>query len=215
VELVAGMVALLLAALLTVFVTEGSSWVQPLDDQWRRWMVDIRIGPLTTAGKVLNVIGGAFVMWPLRGLIVAFLALLRPWRAVAAFVLAEACAELSIGPIRSLVGRPRPPGSLVATSGGAFPSGHTLVAAVTAVVVVLIFAGPGARMRWLGAAFGWAVIMALSRTYLLAHWLSDAVAGLLLGAGWALVWVGILEAAFAHRERPGRDAKHPSVPRAA
>jgi membrane-associated phospholipid phosphatase len=95
-----------------------------------------------------------------------------------------------------LVDRPRPPGALVATTGGAFPSGHTLVAAVTAVVVVLIFVGPGgARMWWLIAAAGWAVTMALSRTYLVVHWLTDVVAGLLLGAGWALLWVSILEPA--------------------
>jgi undecaprenyl-diphosphatase len=193
-------VALLLAAVLAIFVAEARSWVQPLDDQWRRWMVDIRIGPLTTAGKVLSVIGGGLVMWPLRALIAALLVVLRRWRALAAFALAEVCAELSIGPIKALVGRPRPPGSLVATTGGAFPSGHTLVAAVTAVLVVLIFVGPGgARMWWLIAAAGWALLMALSRTYLVVHWLTDVMAGLLLGAGWALLWVSILQPEAAPR----------------
>ncbi len=214
--LLAALVALLLAALLAVFVAEARSWIQPLDDQWRRWMVDIRTGPLTTAGKALNVIGGGLVMWPLRGVIAALLVVLRRWRALAAFALAEACAELSIGPIKSWVDRPRPPGSLVATSGGAFPSGHALAAAVTAVLVVMIFVSPGrGRMRWLTAAAGWAVLMAFSRTYLIAHWLTDAVAGLLLGAGWALLWVAVLQPASARPERRRRDVDDRSVPRAA
>ena len=53
--------------------------------------------------------------------------------------------------------------------------------------------------------------MALSRTYLSAHWLTDAVAGLLLGVGWALLWVGILAPASA-RTRLRRGAGEPSVP---
>jgi membrane-associated phospholipid phosphatase len=210
--LVAGLVALVLAGILAVVVADARSWVQPLDSEWRHWMVDVRAGPLTSAGKALDIVGGGLVMWPLRGVIAVTLVVLRRWRALAIFALAEACAELSIGPIKAVVGRPRPPGALVATTGGAFPSGHALTASVTAVVVVLIFVGPGrARTRWLTAAAGWAVIMALSRTYLSAHWLTDVVAGLLLGVGWALLWVGIFDAASAHTAASS-GAGEPSVP---
>jgi membrane-associated phospholipid phosphatase len=44
----------------------------------------------------------------------------------------------------------------------------------------------------LAAAGTWTAIVALSRTYLSAHWLTDVLAGILIGAGWATLWLGIL-----------------------
>jgi membrane-associated phospholipid phosphatase len=44
-------------------------------------------------------------------------------------------------------------------------------------------------------------VMALSRVYLRAHWLSDTVAGALLGAGLALGWPALLMA-IRHRTVP-------------
>jgi undecaprenyl-diphosphatase len=43
--------------------------------------------------------------------------------------------------------------------------------------------------------------MALSRTYLAAHWLTDTLAGVCIGTGLALVWSAALEIA---RELHGR-----------
>jgi membrane-associated phospholipid phosphatase len=42
--------------------------------------------------------------------------------------------------------------------------------------------------------------MALSRVYLRAHWLSDTVAGALLGAGLALGWPALLMALRGRRQ---------------
>jgi len=54
-----------------------------------------------------------------------------------------------------------------------------------AAVIVLVPAGPKRRnLEMMAAAF--AIIMALSRVYLRAHWLSDVAAGAALGAAIAL-----------------------------
>ncbi|WP_425432513.1 phosphatase PAP2 family protein [Geodermatophilus pulveris] len=66
---------------------------------------------------------------------------------------------------------------------------------MTAVGLVLVLAPPGpSRWRWEVRAVAFAGLMALSRVHLRAHWLSDTVAGALLGAGLALGWPALLTA---------------------
>jgi undecaprenyl-diphosphatase len=58
---------------------------------------------------------------------------------------------------------------------------------VTAVILVIVLISPGEHRRaWEVRAGLIAFVMALSRTYLRAHWLTDVVAGALLGAATAL-----------------------------
>jgi membrane-associated phospholipid phosphatase len=140
------------------------------------------------------------VNWPLRVAAMALLAWRRHWLRLTAFGLAVLTSEVLIGTLKAAVDRPRPPGSLIATSAAAFPSGHAIASAVTAVGLVLVLAPPGrARLRWEVYAVVFTSVMALSRVYLRAHWLSDTVAGALLGAGLALGWPAALTAFRAHR----------------
>jgi membrane-associated phospholipid phosphatase len=126
----------------------------------------------------------------------------RHWLRLAAFALAVITSELLIGWMKAAVDRPRPPDSLIATTGAAFPSGHAIATAVTAVGLVLVLAPPGPkRWRWEVNAVIFTSVMALSRVYLRAHWLTDTVAGALLGAGLALGWPALLMA-LRHRRDP-------------
>jgi undecaprenyl-diphosphatase len=149
--------------------------------------------PTTAVAVALSWLGSAYVNWPLRGLAVVFLAWKRHWVRLAAFVLAVLTSELVIGPVKALYDRPRPPDALITTTAASFPSGHAVSTAVTAVGLVLVLAHPGPdRWRWEVRAVLFTGIMALSRVYLRAHWLSDTVAGGLLGAGLALGWPALL-----------------------
>ena len=62
-----------------------------------------------------------------------------------------------------------------------------MAASVTAVaaVIALLPEGPR-RYRWGAGAVAFSFLMGVSRTYLGAHWLSDAVAGVMLGTTIAL-----------------------------
>ena len=66
----------------------------------------------------------------------------------------------------------------------------------------------------LTAAAIFAVMMALSRAYLGAHWLSDAIAGLLLGISCALITATAVDQAQRRYARPAAAAAARSVPSA-
>ena len=167
--------------------------VQAVDDTVWRWAGAARNGPTTAVAVGLSWLGSAWINWPLRVAAAALLAWRRHWLRLAAFALAVVTSELFIGPVKAAIDRQRPPDSLITTSAASFPSGHAIASAVTAVGLVLVLAPPGpARWRWEVRAVGFAVVMALSRVYLRAHWLSDVVAGGLLGAGLALGWPALL-----------------------
>ena len=122
----------------------------------------------------------------------------RPRDAVAVattMLLGVLCSEI----VKALVLRPRPWDQLYASHGGSYPSGHSMGAAALAVSLALVVAGfrtlPRAAARWAAAAAAcWILLMMWSRTALHVHWLSDTVAGALLGICVAVVvrriWFG-------------------------
>ncbi|MDQ1646160.1 MAG: hypothetical protein QOJ50_2344 [Cryptosporangiaceae bacterium] len=188
------MVALLVA------LPQTHPWVQRIDDDVLALAVRGQNRPATVVSEALSLLGSAWVNWPLRILAAVLLLARRRYLQLAAFALAVLTSEVLIGVLKAAYARPRPPDSLIATSGYAFPSGHAVATAVTAVGLVLVLLPPGrARWRWEVAAVALTSIMALSRVYLHAHWLSDTVAGALLGAGLALGWPAVVVTLFRSR----------------
>jgi membrane-associated phospholipid phosphatase len=164
------------------------AFIQRVDDAWLRLMVSGRSAPITAIAKFLNLLGLVYVTLPVRIAIAGYVALRRRWWHMAAFVAAVVLSEVLIGTLKNVYDRTRPPGSLVATSGASFPSGHAIAASVTVVAAVIALMPAGRRRAvWGAAAVGFSILMAASRAYLAAHWLSDAVAGILLGTSCALL----------------------------
>lgn len=164
-------------------------FVGNFDDVVHGWMETVRNTPTTWVSKALSVIGGGLVTIPLRFAATFFLAWRRRWRQVATFLLTWITAEVALAFLKDWFHRGRPTGALVVTEGFSFPSGHAVAAAATAVALVLAFFPPGERRRrWEELAVVFAFVMAYSRVYLSAHWLSDVVAGTLLGSGIGVFW---------------------------
>lgn len=190
------LVAMTAAIFILVAVPSTFGYLQRLDRDFLERMVSIRSSPLTAVAKVLNVLGLVYVMLVVRLAVAAFLAWRRRWWHLTAFVSAMVVSEALIGSVKSLYDRPRPPGSLVATSGASFPSGHAVAGSVTVVAgVIALFPEGPRRYAWGAAAAAFALLMGLSRAYLAAHWLSDAVAGVLLGTSVALITAVAVHAA--------------------
>ena len=184
--------------------------IQRLDDAWLRLMISGRTPLLTAIAKVFNVLGLVYVTLPVRIALAGFLALRRQWWHLAAFAAAIVLSEVLIGTLKGSYDRIRPPGSLVATSGASFPSGHAIAASVTVVAAVIALVPAGRRRTWWGAAaVAFSIMMGLSRAYPGAHWLSDATAGILLGTSCALVTALVADQLQRRRNREPRPARPP------
>lgn len=204
------MTSLLVAVVLTVaVVTDRSAPVfQDVDDGWRALVMSGRTGPASDPATAIATFLDTAGSWPLAYLLVAAVvviaALARRW--LAALYVASVVALTSLAAIpllKLLVERARPPGHLVHAAGYSFPSGHAGFAAIAGASMVLALTTR--RRRWMPVAVGFVLAMMWSRTYLSVHWLSDTVAGALLGFAVALIgwW------AMPARARPAGQAAAP------
>jgi undecaprenyl-diphosphatase len=211
---VTAITVVLTAAVFAAVASQGVlAHIQHLDNAWLRLMRTHRSGPVTALAEFLNYLGLVGITLPVRIVIAGYLALRRRWWHLAAFVTAIVMSEALIGPLKGIYDRARPLGSLVTTSGASFPSGHSTAATVTVVAAVIALVPPGRRRVWWGVgAVAFSALMALSRAYLAAHWLSDAIAGVLLGTSCALlaaVVVGALQRRW-RRRHPDQVAQGPA-----
>lgn len=189
---------LLVAACGTFFVLVDSS---PFGiDRWWHSVVSTSrgTGPYAVAVFFADVGGGIGAAACTGIAVAALLALRRPRDAASvgfALILGIAASEL----LKGLVLRPRPSDPLYPTLGSSYPSGHSMGAAALAVSVLLVIAElerTGARTTRVAALIAalWVVAMMWSRTALHVHWLSDTIAGALLGAAVAFLsrrlWLG-------------------------
>jgi membrane-associated phospholipid phosphatase len=170
-----------------------------IDERFMNELVEHRSDFWLAPALVFDTVGagliGVFVV-PI-GVAVVFLLRRRPWAALY-WICACALSAGVVQVIKHTFGRARPTEILVVSDYGSFPSGHTANAATLAVVLGVVL-----RRVWVWAAgVVWTVLMLLSRTYLGAHWLTDTIGGLLIGAGVAVVlWAPVAHRLLDEQER--------------
>jgi membrane protein DedA with SNARE-associated domain/membrane-associated phospholipid phosphatase len=175
----------------------------PRVDRWAADLADrLHNGMLVDAAKVVTLLGTA-VFNGAAGLATALWALARRRVVEAAALVAGAGASYAcVHVAKAGYDRPRPPHPLVDTALSSFPSGHACYAVMlVACATVLVRGGAGwaARIAAVTVAMVLVVLVAATRVYLGAHYLTDVLAGVALGAAvWSLV--GVL-ALFAGRVR--------------
>ncbi|WP_278236712.1 phosphatase PAP2 family protein [Isoptericola sp. AK164] len=212
--LVLGLVGttLFLLLALTMYLAGDTPPTQALDDAWRRAVgastVSAVDGPLPMLFQHLGAGVGAVVLllvWP------ALLLLVRRWRTALfwwAAIVGSAVVASQL--VKHTVNRERPVadealglvGPLFPTDHGSFPSGHsvTMGAFVVAVAALLPVA---ARRWWWVVGVLLAAGMVWQRTLINAHWLSDALAGIVAGASVvAILWWAFAPWLAVDRGRP-------------
>ena len=179
------------------------SVMQTVDDGIHSLAVHLEFAPVVRIAELLDFLGSAWVTFPLMIGVAAYLGWQKRWEGLMYWTLSMVLSQVLIGPLKALYERPRPDLALVETSGFSFPSGHAVVGAAIALslVVVLVPAGPPRRNLKM-AAGAFAVLMGLSRVYLRAHWLSDVVAGVALGAAVAVGVAAVMHYAAERASDP-------------
>ena len=189
--LLAGIAALILVIGIGVIVTVRASPFE-FDTEWMEEVIEHRGEIWLVPSLVMNFLGGGWfgtLLVPIA-VTVLLMALRRPWSALY-FLVASATSAVLVQVLKVTFGRARPSDILVHVDPGSFPSGHVANAATVAVAIAFIV---GRAWVWVAGAV-YVLVMALSRTYLGAHWVSDTVGGALLGAAVSV----LLFAAFAPR----------------
>ena len=169
-----------------------------IDDGWMKYLMSRRTPAAEQVAEVFDIIGGGVIATFVVPIVGAALVWWRRGRWTAAyFLIAVAVSAGLVQLIKNTVDRPRPEAILVTSDFGSFPSGHSANAAtlVTALGIII-------WRTWVWIAGGlYVLLMMLSRNYLGAHWLTDTVGGLVLGAAIAVVcWAPFAYRIFAERQ---------------
>lgn len=202
-----GLVLIALACALGAWIFFRGDDPFVVDVWWNALVADWNGPVLTGISQFMNWVGAGWfgvLAVPIAGAI-GLILLKRPW-AAAYFLVAEAVSAGGVQVLKHLFGRVRPEDIIVISDYGSYPSGHVANATTLAIAAIVIF--PRLWVVLVGA--GWVLLMAFSRTYLHAHWLSDTVGGVLIGAGAALIVAAAFVVPMA-RENPATIPKAASL----
>lgn len=171
------------------YLIRANPQLRRLDNGVARWG-DEHASTFSTHGlNVVTNLGNWWVVGVLAAVVIVSESRRVPSRWMVPFLVVLMAGEEALTTtVKQLADRARPTlNPLAATLGPSFPSGHSATAAAFYAGVALVLARGRPRL-WrsilAGVAVATAVAVAASRVLLDVHWLSDVIAGTMLGWGW-------------------------------
>jgi undecaprenyl-diphosphatase len=201
-------VAVLAAVLLTIGAAVEPAWLVGVDESLSDWVRGW--GEHGFFHAVTNV-GSIVIALPMSLVAAALL-----WRRCRPMALAFPAVVIIAGlldlTLKLIVDRERPIGTLVDTNLGSFPSGHVITAVVLLGLLVptLWIITTNKTVFWgsVGLLVGGVGLVGVSRVNLGAHWPSDVLASVLIGAAILLIAEYVLASDWAC-DRCGECGLHP------
>lgn len=181
---------------LTDTVVQGDT--QRFDMRLIRWFAAHR-GPqaLQDVGRDLTALGGVTVLTLVTSAVVGFLLISRKRGAAILMIVAVLGGLVISSVIKHFVNRPRPPRQYQAAYvfTASFPSGHSMLSAVTYLTLGALLAQVIQRrvlkLYVISIAVLVTFLVGLSRVYLGVHWPTDVLAGWTCGLVWSLVCLSV------------------------
>lgn len=183
---VSGIIAIIVAIVIGLIIFLRKNTPYEADTEFLEELVERRNPVGLALAEFMTTVGGGYyatIIIPAAVIIILLIAR-RKWSAIY-FAAAMIVSSAIVLTVKAAYSRPRPEEIFNNLDAGSFPSGHVANAATLAVIISLII------WRWWAwaAAAIWIIGMALARTYLGQHWLSDTIGGFLIGAAVAvIVW---------------------------
>jgi undecaprenyl-diphosphatase len=136
---------------------------------------------LTTFFKFISIITEPLVIFILTIIISATLYINRKKHQAILLATASITTAIIITAVKNLLKIPRPTTMLIRETGYSLPSGHTTFAVVFFGLLAFIFAKREHKIPVTIISIFLILIIAFSRLYLQAHWLTDILAGIVIG----------------------------------
>jgi membrane-associated phospholipid phosphatase len=186
--------------LATIFVLAAGSFVNVVEDyldhetifRWdggvSRWMYVHSNGSMLAFFKIVTWGGNVAFLAVVVAAATLWLVRQRRLNEAALVAVSAAGIELLNGGLKLLFHRPRPELAFVHLDTYSFPSGHAVGSSAIYAVLFFVLAARAPRSRQIAAGVTYVLLVSLvcfSRLYLEAHYLSDVLAGVSLGAAWA------------------------------
>lgn len=160
----------------------------------------LRTSPGDAVMVAVTELGDSSVVVTVTIVVLLWLAWHGAWRTAAYWVAAVALASVFNTAIKVALNRPRPVEDFYSGwSAFSFPSGHATVNAVMYGFLVFLVARDfrlACRVPLIVGAATLITLIAFSRLYLGAHWLSDVAGGLAFG----IAWIALLAVAYLHHQ---------------
>ncbi|MBA3289531.1 MAG: phosphatase PAP2 family protein [Acidimicrobiia bacterium] len=182
--------------------TDDRDGLARFDDSLTRWGAE----HVTSGWRAVFIVATQFGSFVVIAPVFAVIAVVelrhreRRWVVWYLLIVGAGVALLNNG-LKLTVDRERPAvAPLVEAAGSSFPSGHAAAAAACwAAITVVVAVRAGRRLhRLVAGSIVIAVVVAASRVLLGVHWLTDVVAGLVVG--WA--WYAVVTLALGGRLEP-------------
>lgn len=199
--LLLGTVLLVAAGWLFLGVLEdvvGKDTLVQVDLAVFHFLQQLRTASIDRVMIVITGMGSVGVLLPLAVTVTLWLAWRRSWYSAAYWVGAAAFGEVLVQVLKFTLGRRRPLDLYTGTELFSFPSGHAVVSTVMlGFLAFLLSRRQTLRTRLViaGIAGLYVALVAFSRLYLGAHWLSDVLGGISLG----VAWISMLAMVYTNR----------------